>query len=36
MCGDVTKYPEESGELRDVADRKNKLLMDLKKAKQEL
>ena len=36
MCGDVTKHPEESGELRDVADRKNKLSMDLKKAKQEL
>ena len=36
MCGDVQKHPEENGELRDIAERKNKLLLDLKKAKQEL
>ena len=36
MCGDVQKHPEECGELREIADRKNKLALDLKKAKQEL
>ena len=32
MCGDVSKHPDESGELRDIADRKNKLSLDIKKS----
>ena len=36
MCGDVQKHPEECGELCEIVDRKNKLALDLKKAKQEL
>ena len=36
ICCDVSKHPEESRELRDVAERKNKISLDLKKAKQEI
>ena len=36
MCGDVQKHPGECRELCEIADRKNKLALVLKKAKQEL
>ena len=36
MCGDIQKHHEESCELREIAERKNKASIDVKKIKQEL
>ena len=36
MCGDIQKHHEESCELREIAERKNKVSIDVKKIKKEL